>query len=111
MLNYSGDKLITTLNIVLRELYNQLDERLNLLRAHLFAFLCDCCIYMYVEYDNLEELKAQFDLAPIKVLEDFFKKCWTKEYLQNPLVLVLQKPVCISNHTYKNIIVSLLSRY
>ena len=28
---------------------------------------------MDVEYDNIEELKAQFDLAPIKVLEDFLR--------------------------------------
>ena len=43
---------------------------------------------MDVEYSHMEELKAQFELAPVKVLdrEDFFLKGWTKEYLQNLLV-------------------------
>ena len=79
--------------------------------AHTCLHINVIVAYMYVEYDNVEELKAQFDHASIKVLEDFFKKCWTKEYLQNPLVLVLHKPVCISSHIYTNIIVSLLYRY
>ena len=74
-------KLINTLNIVLSEL--QVHTSIKNFFGHVR------CIYVYpmdVEYLNIEELKAQWELAPVKVLEDFFQKCWTKEYLWNPLV-------------------------
>ena len=91
MLNFSGDTLLKTLNIVLSELNrpffptkfthsynlsNVLSENLN---YHLH-------MYIYLEYENLEELRTLFDATPVKVIEAFFLKCWTKEYLANPLV-------------------------
>ena len=54
-------------------------------------------ICMYVEYDNVEDLKAQFDLAPIKVLEDFFAKYWKKECLQT-LWYAVVIDLCAKSH-------------
>ena len=77
MLNISRDKLLLALNVVLGELRHNFYMKI--------CVLVKIFIFIYVELDY-NELERRFDCAPIKALEEFFEKCWTKEYLSNPLV-------------------------